>query len=271
MSMLRLLVAYDGTDFAGYQIQPDQRTVQGVLEDALTQLTNGQTVRVRGAGRTDAGVHALGQVVSIDSSDLDAETVMSAMPSLLPHDVSVLDVQPALGDFDARRSARLRSYVYLLWCHEAPHPLYRKYSLWVKDPVDVQLLNSELASIMGTHDFTSFARLRPEQSPFRTISEAHAISASPFVRIHVSGNAFLHQQVRSIVGTALEVASGRRDAGLTQRALEARDRSAAGVVAAPEGLTLTDVAYDGITWPLRPQIAWPWSDLCMSAETRWSA
>ncbi|MEX0873582.1 MAG: tRNA pseudouridine(38-40) synthase TruA [Actinomycetota bacterium] len=271
MTNLRLLVAYDGSKFAGFQVQPDQRTVQGVLENALRGLTRDEELRIRGAGRTDAGVHALGQVVTVDAPDLDAEMVMRAMPSLLPHDVSVLDVQPALGDFDARRSARSRIYVYLLWCCDAPHPLYRNYSLWIRDPVDVRLLDQALRKIIGTHDFTSFARLRPEQSPFRTIFDAGAVSDSPFVRIRLSGNAFLHQQVRSIVGTALEIAAGRKDIDFMRRALDARNRSVAGPVAAPEGLTLTDVSYDAVSWPRRPQVGWPWSDLSVSSESRWSA
>jgi tRNA pseudouridine38-40 synthase len=275
MTNLRLLVAYDGAKFAGFQVQPDQRTVQGVLEDALSEVA-GDHIRVRAAGRTDAGVHALGQVVSFDDQSLAsaknasamAEVIVRAMPSLLPHDVAVLDAQWAPEAFDARRSARARSYVYLLWCHDTPHPLYRSYSTWMRDEVDSRRLHEALQKVVGTHDFTSFGRLRPDQDPVRTVMEASVVTDSPFIRIRVVGRSFLHQMVRSIVGSALEVAVGRREPSWMAEALDARDRAAAGAVAAPEGLTLVDVSYDGVVWPRRPAIAWPWSDLCLTTDTR---
>ncbi|MEX2393487.1 MAG: tRNA pseudouridine(38-40) synthase TruA, partial [Actinomycetota bacterium] len=164
---LRLLVAYDGTNFSGFQVQPDRRTVQGVLEDALGQLAQ-RPVRLRGAGRTDAGVHALGQVVSLEDADgLDADVVMRAMPSLLDSDVAVLDAQAGGDDFCARFSAQWRSYVYLLWCAEAPNPLYDRYTLWERDAVDHAALGEALRSIVGAHDFSSFGRVREDQTPMR--------------------------------------------------------------------------------------------------------
>jgi len=265
--MLRLCVAYDGSGFSGFQIQPDQRTVQGVLQAALGELAN-REVRVRGAGRTDAGVHALGQVVSFDAPDLDAGMVLRGMPALLPSDVAVVDAQAAPEDFDARVSARSRTYVYLLWCAGAPHPLYRRYAVWPRQSLDVRALSEALQALIGTHDFTSFGRVRSDQSPERTLMKAHAVADGPFVRIEIVAESFLHQMVRSIVGTGLEIALGRKGTGYMREALEARHRGAAGQVAPPHGLTLVDVAYDDAEWPQRPAVTWPWSALAYANSQR---
>lgn len=267
---LRLLVAYDGANFAGYQSQPGQRTVQGVLEDALATLA-GRPVRARAAGRTDAGVHALGQVVSIDDAspaNLHPDVLIRAMPSLLPSDVAVVDAQAGPDGFDARRSALWRSYVYLLWCADAPNPLYRNYALWVRDRTDHCAMAEALRVLTGRHDFTSFGRLRPDQAPVRRVIEATAIADGPFVRIRVTGESFLHQMVRSMVGTALEVGTGRKPVSFVREALEARDRAAAGPVAPPHALALTDVGYRDADWPRRQPNAWPWSDRVVSHTER---
>lgn len=259
---LRLLVAYDGTDFAGFQVQPGQRTVQGVLEEALERLTQ-RPVRVRAAGRTDAGVHALGQVVAFPAVDdvLHPDVLHRAMPSLLPSDVAVVDAQLGPDDFDARFSARTRSYTYLLWCGETAHPLYRRHSLWVREPVDVRRLSGALRHVVGTHDFSSFARVRSDQDPERTILAAGAVEDNALLRLSVTGVSFLHQMVRSIVGSALQVATGRKPASWMREVLEARDRSAAGPVAPAHGLALTHVGYDDAPWPRQSHAGgWPWSD-----------
>jgi tRNA pseudouridine38-40 synthase len=261
MTPLRFLVAYDGSDFSGFQVQRDTRTVQGVLEDALGHLVS-RPVRARGAGRTDAGVHALGQVVSLaEPGDLHPDVVMRALPSLLPNDVAVIDAQSGPDGFDARASAQSRGYVYLLWCGPAPYPLYRRYAVWSRDSLDVGRLSKALQIIVGTHDFSSFGRVRSDQSPDRTVLEATAVADGPFVRIRVVGQSFLHQMVRSIVGTAIEVAAGRKPVEWMRDVLDARDRAAAGPVAPAHGLTLVDVAYPSAYWPRRPAVTWPWSGL----------
>ena len=261
---LRLLVAYDGTDFAGYQVQPEQRTVQGTLEDALASI-GGRPVRIRGAGRTDAGVHALGQVVSLDA-DVHPDVVLRSMAATLPADVAVVDAQDASDDFDARRSALWRSYTYLIWGCEAPHPLYRKYALWPRRKLDCHRMDDALRIVVGTFDFSSFGRVRDDQSPVRTMTAASCVYDAPFIRISVTGESFLHQMVRSLVGTALEVGAGRRNPSWMRDILAARDRAAAGPVAPAHGLTLTDVGYDAAPWPSRAPISWPWSDRIGSAS-----
>jgi tRNA pseudouridine38-40 synthase len=254
---IRLLVAYDGTDFSGFQVQPHERTVQGVVEEALATVA-GSPVRVRGAGRTDAGVHALGQVVSLDA-DLHPEVVFRAMSGTLPGDVAVVDAQRAPEGWSAR-SARFRSYTYLIWACDAPHPLYRRYALWARRPLEAARMNEALRMIVGTYDFSSFGRVREEQTPVRTVTEASCVDDPPFIRIRVTGESFLHQMVRSIVGTALEIGASRRPPSWMRDALVARDRAAAGQVAPAHGLTLTDVGYDAAPWPRRTPTGWPWSD-----------
>lgn len=258
MTKLRLLIAYDGTDFSGFQVQPDVRTVQGTLEDALGKLAS-EPVRVRAAGRTDAGVHALGQVVSLPWSAPEPEAVLRAMAGLLPSTVAVLDAQWAESDFDARRSALRRSYVYLVWNHPAPHPLLGSWMLHLHDPIDPRLVGEAMEVVRGTHDFSSFARVRSEQRPERTVHDVSVTTDGPLVRIAVTAESFLHQMVRSLVGSALEVGAGRRTLGWMREALLARDRAAAGPVAPPTGLALVDVAYDRAAWPRRPPVPWPWS------------
>jgi|SRR5919109_598649 tRNA pseudouridine38-40 synthase len=265
---MRLCVAYDGTEFSGYQTQPSRRTVQGALESALAELA-GRPISTRAAGRTDAGVHALGQVVSAELPEtLHPDTVLRAVPALLPKDVAVVDVQPAAAGFDARRSAVSRTYMYLLWCAESQHPLYRKYAVWPRTGVDATKLSRALQSLVGTHDFSSFGRVREDQTPTRNILEANAVADGPFVRVRIVGESFLHQMVRSIVGTALEIATGRKPVSWMAEVLDARNRAAAGPVAPPHGLTLVDVAYDDARWPRRPAVTWPWSDRVSIDEAR---
>jgi tRNA pseudouridine38-40 synthase len=239
-----------------------------VLQDALASLTEGP-VRLRGAGRTDAGVHALGQVVSLeDAAGLDADVVMRAMPALLDTDVAVTDVQEGPADFDARFSAQWRSYVYLLWCAEAPNPLYDRYSVWIRDAVDHVALSEAMRSIVGAHDFSSFGRVREDQSPIRRVIEATAVADGPLVRIRVTGESFLHQMVRSLVGAALEVGTGRKPVSWMRDVLAAKDRAAAARVAPAKGLTLTDVGYKDADWPRRQPTAWPWSDRILPQKER---
>lgn len=258
MATLRLLVAYDGTEFSGFQVQRDARTVQGVLEGALAEMTS-EPVRVRAAGRTDAGVHALGQVASLRWSGPEPEAVLRATGGLLPADVGVLDAQWADDDFDARRSALGRSYAYLVWNHPVPHPLLRRWTLHLHDPVDPERLREALEVVRGTHDFSSFARVRPEQRPERTVRDVAVTADGPLLRIRITAESFLHQMVRSIVGSALQVGAGRRSLAWMREALLARDRAAAGPVASPAGLALEDVAYERAPWPRRPPVPWPWS------------
>jgi tRNA pseudouridine38-40 synthase len=256
---LRLLLSYDGTDFAGYQVQPGPRTVQGVVGEALARLAGGP-VALRAAGRTDAGVHALGQVVSVAGwTGPSPEEALRSLNRMLPPDVAVLDAQAGPYAFDARASARWRSYTYLIWNSDSPDPMLRRHALWVRRPVDVQRFAEALDVMAGTHDFTSFARVRDDQTPQRTVLEVAVRADGPLIRVRIVAESFLHQMVRSVVGSGLEVAEGRRSVSWMREALLARDRSTAGAVAPPHGLALVDVGYEDAPWPRRRPAMWPWA------------
>ncbi|HVE92754.1 MAG TPA: tRNA pseudouridine(38-40) synthase TruA [Actinomycetota bacterium] len=257
---MRLLVSYDGTAFAGFQVQPGVRTVQGEIESALEQVL-GREVRIAAAGRTDAGVHATGQVVSFEDPEADAERILRGAAGLLPSDLSLEDAQQGPEGFHARHSARGRTYVYLLWNADVRNPLMDRFSIWEPRTLDDDLLAEALASIVGTHDFSSFARIRDDQSPVRTVVEASCRRSGSLVMCRLSANAFLHQMVRSIMGSALEVASGRRPLSWMEQLLESRSRAGAGNVAPARGLTLTEVLYEDAPWPRRAAAAWPWASV----------
>lgn len=255
---VRMLVAYDGTGFSGFQVQPAAPTVQGEIEAALERVY-GQAVRIYGAGRTDAGVHATGQVVSFDApSDLDLERVQRSVNGQLAPSVSVLDIASGPEGFHARHSARTRAYTYLLYNHEAPQPLLDRIAVWEPRALDVDAFDAAMRAMVGHHDFSSFARVRDDQDPERTVLSAGASSSGAIVRCSIEAVSFLHQMVRSIVGSALEVAVGRRPVEWMSEVLARRDRAAAGQMMRPHGLTLSDVVYVDASWPGRPAPTWPW-------------
>lgn len=247
---IRATVAYDGTDFAGWQIQDRQRTVQGVFEQALARM-HGERVPVRAAGRTDAGVHALGQVVSfrtgIDS--LTPEVLPRALNSYLPDDVRVVDAREEEDGFDARRSARLRVYRYqLLPGRQLPH--LRRYTLWVRRPLRLEALNRMASAIVGEHDFTTFAAAGASGSSIRRVVQASFFADGPLIVFRIAAGSFLWKMVRSLVGTmlALEAECGADRAAPRARMAEllaARGRERVGQTAPAWGLFLERVCYAG--------------------------
>ncbi len=247
---IRATVAYDGTDFAGWQIQERQRTVQGVFEQALARM-HGERVPVRAAGRTDAGVHALGQVVSfrtgIDS--LTPPVLPRALNSYLPHDVRVVDALEEEDGFDARRSARLRVYRYqLLPGRQLPH--LRRYTLWVRRPPRMATLNRMASAIVGEHDFTTFAAAGASGSSIRRVEQASFLADGPLIVFRIAARSFLWKMVRSLVGTMLALEA---ECGESLEAARARmadllaepDRDRVGQTAPAWGLFLERVCYAG--------------------------
>ncbi len=247
---IRATVAYDGTDFAGWQIQDAQRTVQGVLEAALARM-HGQRVRVTAAGRTDAGVHALGQVASfrtgIDS--LTPAVLPRAVNSFLPGDVRVVDAAGADDGFDARRSARLRVYRYqLLPGRQQPH--LRRYTLWVRRALRLEALNRMASAIVGEHDFTAFAAAGASGAAVRRVEQASFFAEGPLIVFRIAARSFLWKMVRRLVGAmlALEAASGADAAGARARMAELLakpGRERIGQTAPAWGLFLDRVWYAG--------------------------
>jgi tRNA pseudouridine38-40 synthase len=245
---IALLLAYDGTDFVGSQWQNQGRTVQGALEDAWEELAQEQK-RFTLAGRTDAGVHAHGQVANVRTeSRHPVNTVLRGMNALLPEDVRVLAAREVELEFHARYSATRRDYRYLIDNSPAPLPTLRHLALHVDAKLDVAAMAEALPVLEGTHDFAAFTVQSPDQkSTVRTVRKARVgeteLCGRRLIAIDLAANAFLQHMVRVIVGTVLLVGRGRMKAEELRRVLERRDRKAAGPTAAAHGLTLTWVSY----------------------------
>jgi len=241
---LRLVIEYDGTDFAGWQRQIGQRTVQGTLEDGVHTIV-GERVEVRGAGRTDAGVHAAGQVASLAlTSRIPAIGLMRGLNSLLPPDVAVIDAADADPSFDARFSARGKIYRYRIWNHFVRSPLHARTSWHCRRPLDLQAMRAAAAVLLGEHDFRGFrASDCDRRNTVRVIRRFDISKQGAMVQIDVEATAFLKNMVRILAGTLADVGRGKRDQAAVLRALEMGDRAAGGVTAPARGLTMVQVIY----------------------------
>lgn len=244
MHTMRLLVSYDGTDLLGWQIQPRGRTVQGDLEAALKQVLK-TDVRTAAAGRTDAGVHAVGQVVSFATPRLLPERAwVPALNSVLPRDIAVLRAEEASPDFHARHSAISRSYTYAI-VHRGPRlPLRARHASWIEGPLDLAAMREVWASLLGTHDFTTFGSTGSDPAnPVCTVTEAQLREDGDTLYLDITADHFLYHMVRRLVGTALRVGKGVltvegfRD---TWRGLAPKP---SGPTAPPHGLTFVSVGY----------------------------
>ncbi len=245
MQRYKLTLEYDGGPFFGWQRQANGPSVQAALENAVAAFA-GEAAVVHGAGRTDTGVHATGQVAHLDlSRNWPALTVREAVNAkLVPHPISVLDAQPVAPDFHARFSAVERRYLYRLLDRRSPPAVERGRVWWRREPLDVPATAEAAGALVGRHDFTTFRDAHCQAtSPLRTLDLATVERAGQEVWFRFAARSFLHRQVRSMVGTLVEIGQGRRPGEDVVRLLSARDRSLCGVVAPPQGLYLTDVAY----------------------------
>lgn len=241
---IKLTLEYDGTAYAGWQRQQNALAVQQVVEEALSRLT-GEAVGVTGASRTDAGVHALGQVAHFDTlSPIPPEKFAFALNTMLPADVRVISSGPAAPDFHARFSARGKRYRYLMYDATHASALYRGLCAHSIYPLDVDRMDREAACMVGTHDFSAFAASGSTvKDTVRTITRCQVVRREPFVALTVEGNGFLYNMVRILAGTLMGVGSGKLAPGAVARALETGDRLALGPTAPPQGLTLMEVFY----------------------------
>lgn len=247
MPRYKLTIEYNGVWFAGWQIQADQLTVQGVLAAAIAALT-GETVSVQGAGRTDAGVHARAQVAHVElTKDWDTDTVRDALNAhLRPHPVAVLSAERVPADFNARTSAVKRHYLYRIVNRRADLTLDLGRAWRVPRPLDADAMHAAAQCLVGRHDFTTFRSTECQaKSPVKTLDRLDVERAGEKIRVLASARSFLHNQVRSMVGSLVMVGEGKWSADDLARALKARDRTACGQVAPPDGLYLMRVDYDG--------------------------
>jgi tRNA pseudouridine38-40 synthase len=250
MRNLKLILSYDGCEFAGWQVQPDTITVQGTLASAIGRIT-GEKVLPQASGRTDAGVHALAQVVSfVTESAVPTANFVKALNDILPVSVRVLEVEEAAPDFHARKSARAKTYRYRVYREAICPPFLARYVWHYPYPLDEDAMSSAAERVRGEHDFTSFAAVDPEREKegvpalnVRTIfSSAWKRQGDEFIYT-VRGSGFLHHMVRNLVGTFILVGKGTLQPEDLTRILEAHNRSAAGATAPPNGLYLVNVEY----------------------------
>jgi tRNA pseudouridine38-40 synthase len=242
---LKLVVAYDGTDFHGFAAQPDVRTVAGVLAPALEKVLR-HAPDITCAGRTDAGVHAWGQVVSLPCEpDVDPRRLQKALNGMLCPEVVVRACSLVAPDFDARHSARWRSYRYTVVNRAVPDPFLARYAWWVPAELRWEAMQLGADPFVGEHDFAAFCRGGPPGSTtVRRVEECRWTQAGDDVLwFEIRATAFCWQMVRSIVGTLVDIGTGARRAGDVMGMLRARDRTAAGKVAPPHGLCLREVGY----------------------------
>lgn len=241
----RLTVAYDGTAFAGFQMQRGERSVQEDLEKALSKLYKRDRVVVHGASRTDAGVHALGQVAHFDApGNIPAEKLPFALNTLLPGDLRVLSAAAAAADFHARFSATGKVYCYRIYNARHYDPLLRLTHAHIPVPLDVPLMRAEMDTVVGTHDFAAFAAAGSvAKRTVRTLHRMEISGEAPCLTLTVHGNAFLYNMVRILAGTLIDVGRGLVVPGAFRRALESGSRLDLGVTAPACGLTLLRVFY----------------------------
>lgn len=248
MRRFRLTVEYDGTEFAGFQAQAEGfRTVQGTLEKAIAKMAGSES-RVHGAGRTDAGVHATGQVIHFDTGwHVPAHRICWALNGELPNDVTVKNAEIVDGSFHARFSATARTYRYTILNRDDPSALMGRFAWYVHAPLDLEAMNAAAAELTGSHDFATFGLPDlPGNSTKRNVERIAVEKQGEILRITVRGNAFLRQQVRAFIGTLQLVGLGKISPADVARVRDARDRTQCPAVAPARGLTLMRVHYDGI-------------------------
>jgi len=245
MRNVKLIIAYDGTDYKGWQIQTSEPTIQGIIEEKLGIILN-QKTRIAGSGRTDTGVHALNQVAHFKAnSKIEPESLKKGLNSLLPPAIVVKELSEVDADFHARYSAKSRVYKYLIWRGDTFSPFYRRFSWQVHYQLDLEEMRKAAGCLVGLHDFASFegtgsASLTSEREIMRFTIRG---CAKGWIVTTMEATAFLRHMVRNIMGTLIEVGKGSMTIAEFRDILESKDRSRAGITAPPQGLFLKKVKY----------------------------
>jgi tRNA pseudouridine38-40 synthase len=244
MKRLKCTVAYDGTDYSGFQVQPDQVTVQGEIEAALNRIT-GESIQITGSGRTDAGVHARGQVIHFDtSSQIPLDKWRFVLDNQLPDAIVVRSVEEAAPDFHARFDVKQKEYRYCIDNAPVPDVFCHRYADHIRFPLDVEQMRLAAGHLIGEHDFTSFCSAKTfVEDKVRRLFDLRVEREGERIWVICRGNGFLYNMVRIIVGTLVEVGQGKRHPDELPGILAARDREAAGKTAPAKGLTMWEVLY----------------------------
>jgi tRNA pseudouridine38-40 synthase len=248
MPRYKAIIAYDGTNFNGFQSQPDGRTVQGEVEKTLRKMNNGKTITIFGSGRTDAGVHASGQVIHFDYPQTrDLEKMRFALDTQTPEDIAVKQVEIVSDEFHARYHVVEKTYQFKVDIGKPRSPFRRFYASYFPYPIDIEKIERALPDLLGTHDFTSFCASGTEiEDKVRTIHEAALAvnEAGDELTFTFRGDGFLYKMIRILVGTLLKIGNGRLAEDSLPEIIQKKDRNLAGPTAHPEGLYLVEVKYE---------------------------
>ncbi len=241
---IKLTIEYDGTNYHGWQVQPNGKTIQEVLEGALEKILGVRT-RLNGSGRTDAGVHALGQVANFTcANNLDLWRLQKGLNALTPRDIVIKQVEGVPDSFDARRDARSRGYRYRIWNFPCPSAFHHCFSWHVRDPLDLSAMQEAIRFLEGEHDFASFQAAGCDAAhSVRRIYRNSLTQQDDFLDYTIEATAYLRHMVRNIVGTLVEVGRRERTPAAFAELLRAQDRTLAGPTAPPHGLFLIEVKY----------------------------
>ncbi len=245
MKRVGLVVAYDGTNYCGWQVQPNGITVEEVVNKALKKLT-GEDIQVIGASRTDSGVHALGNVAVFDThTTIPPERISYALNQRLPEDIVIVKSEEVAEDFHPRYCDCSKTYEYHILNTRIPIPTKRLTNYFVSYDLDVEKMRKAAGYLIGEHDFVSFCNVRTDvEDTVRTVTELEILKDGEEITIRISGNGFLYNMVRIIVGTLIRVGRGFYEPEKVKEILEAKDRKAAGVTAPPHGLILAEIRYE---------------------------
>ena len=245
MKRIKLTIAYDGTNYCGWQVQPNGITVEEVVNKALKKLT-GVNIQVIGASRTDSGVHALGNVAVFDThTTIPPERISYALNQRLPEDIVIVKSEEVAEDFHPRYCDCSKTYEYHILNTRIPIPTKRLTNYFVSYDLDVEKMRKAAGYLIGEHDFVSFCNVRTDvEDTVRTVTELEILKDGEEITIRISGNGFLYNMVRIIVGTLIRVGRGFYEPEKVKEILEAKDRKAAGVTAPPHGLILAEIRYE---------------------------
>lgn len=248
MTRYKAIISYDGSQFQGFQRQSNVRSVQEEIEKTLKKLTNGQEIKVHGAGRTDSGVHAYGQVIHFDlDMDRDLEKLRFALDTQTPEDIDIVVIEKVSEDFHSRYNNHLKTYEFIVDIGRPKNPMMRHYATHFPYPLDFEKINIAIKDLIGTHDFTGFtAAGTAVENKVRTIIDATVTyeAEKNFLIFTFTGNGFLYKQVRNMVGTLLKIGNNRMPVAQIKMILEKKDRQLAGPTPAGNGLYLKEIIYE---------------------------
>lgn len=245
MRRIKLIVAYDGTDYCGWQVQRGKKTVEGELNKALSSLLH-EEISVIGASRTDSGVHGLGNIAVFDTeSRIPGEKFSYALNQRLPEDIVVRESLEVALDYHPRKCNSTKTYEYRIWNDTFPNPLNRRYATFVYTPLDVERMETAAKYLEGEHDFTSFCSVATQvEIKVRTVYSVEVLREGKMITLRVKGSGFLYNMVRIIAGTLIKVGQGAMEPECIPEILHAKDRQKAGPTAPPEGLTLVSIVHE---------------------------